>query len=171
MKCPRCQAKTKTLKNHDVEVEVCLEGCGGIFFDWMELKKMDESAEADTHFLSQLSAGGFKKANLETRMDCPKCQGITMMRRFWSIKKSVELDECAKCGGIWLDAGELTHLHSLYKTEAERLKAAADYFDQLFGDDFSKLKAESDKAVASKISKVLKFVSPSHYLRKLSNYN
>ncbi|MBI2988750.1 MAG: zf-TFIIB domain-containing protein [Deltaproteobacteria bacterium] len=41
---------------------------------------------------------------LETcRMRCPKCGEPLKERSF----KKIQIDQCAGCGGIWLDAGEL----------------------------------------------------------------
>ena len=37
---------------------------------------------------------------------CPKCDGTLIEADFDSIK----IDVCDKCSGVWLDAGELTHL-------------------------------------------------------------
>ena len=41
------------------------------------------------------------------RLRCPKDPDVVMMRRFYSPKRQVEVDECPACGGIWMDAGEL----------------------------------------------------------------
>ena len=37
---------------------------------------------------------------------CPKCDGNLVETDFESIK----IDVCDKCSGVWLDAGELTHV-------------------------------------------------------------
>jgi hypothetical protein len=37
---------------------------------------------------------------------CPKCDGTLVETDFESIK----IDVCDKCSGVWLDAGELTHV-------------------------------------------------------------
>jgi Zn-finger nucleic acid-binding protein len=33
-----------------------------------------------------------------------------MLRRWFSRKREVEIDECPACGGHWLDAGELAKI-------------------------------------------------------------
>lgn len=38
--------------------------------------------------------------------DCPKCDGRLETGKF----DSVEIDLCSKCGGIWLDAGEMQQI-------------------------------------------------------------
>ena len=37
---------------------------------------------------------------------CPKCDGTLVETDFENIK----IDVCNKCTGVWLDAGELTHI-------------------------------------------------------------
>lgn len=37
---------------------------------------------------------------------CPKCDGTLVETDFEDIK----IDVCDKCTGVWLDAGELTHI-------------------------------------------------------------
>ena len=59
--------------------------------------------------------------NKNTTVNCPKCKDIVMMRRFYSPKHIVEIDECPGCAGIWLDAGELDLIRALFSTESERL--------------------------------------------------
>ncbi len=155
------------MQNHNIKVDVCATGCGGIYFDWLELKKMDETSESDPEFLAKLAQTAVRKPSGDHRLNCPHCPEITMMRRFWSIDKTVEVDECAKCGGIWLDAGELTHIYSLYKTEADRVRAASEHLDKLFGAEFAKLKEYEDEQTIRKIGSALRFVAPSYYFRKL----
>ena len=46
-----------------------------------------------------------KKAGISS-MKCPRCDGRLMTTTF----EKVELDICDKCGGVWLDSGELAEL-------------------------------------------------------------
>ncbi|MBK9216635.1 MAG: zf-TFIIB domain-containing protein [Chloracidobacterium sp.] len=39
-------------------------------------------------------------------ISCPKCDGTLIETDFDNIK----IDVCDKCSGVWLDAGELTHI-------------------------------------------------------------
>ena len=47
IKCPACQkVMTKVfVPSAGVNVDICLDGCGGIYFDNREFKKMDEESE------------------------------------------------------------------------------------------------------------------------------
>ena len=46
-----------------------------------------------------------KAAGLST-MQCPRCDGTLRENKF----EEVMIDTCEKCGGIWLDSGELEQL-------------------------------------------------------------
>jgi hypothetical protein len=62
--------------------------------------------------------------DLTERRRCPKCPDSVLMRHFFSAKKTVLVDECPTCAGIWLDAGELEQIRSEYESEAARKQAA-----------------------------------------------
>jgi ribosomal protein L37AE/L43A len=42
----------------------------------------------------------------ETTFDCPKCEGKLQTGNF----ENIQIDVCDKCGGVWLDAGELQQI-------------------------------------------------------------
>jgi len=86
-----------------------------------------------------------------------------MMRHFFSVKREVELDECPGCGGMWLDAGELGKIRSLYGSEEERRQAAKEYFDDVFGEKLKEMSSQTEQGAAGRIGNVLKFLSPSYY--------
>lgn len=166
MKCPRCEKTMLELSNNDVKLDVCFDGCGGIWFDPYEFKKVDEKHEADEAFLLKLSQSSNNFVNVTDKIDCPVCDSQPMVRRFFSVKKQVELDECPKCAGFWLDAGELTQIYSTFSTEVERIQAAGEFFDEMFGKELSKLQEESlkDLKKAQSVAKSLRFICPSYYI-------
>lgn len=46
------------------------------------------------------------KAAGTSSMKCPRCDGSLKTNSF----EGVEIDTCEKCGGVWLDSGELEQL-------------------------------------------------------------
>ena len=46
---------------------------------------------------------------------CPRCPDLVLERKWFSETKQVEIDQCPKCGGIWLDAGEFTRIYDEIK--------------------------------------------------------
>ena len=42
---------------------------------------------------------------------CPRCTEQVLDRKWFSDLKKVEIDQCPKCAGIWLDAGEFSRIY------------------------------------------------------------
>src|SRR5207245_4490625 len=85
---------------------------------------------------------------------------------FWSVKRQVTVDECAKCEGVFLDPGELAEIRSEYRSEDERRKAASAYYREMFDTQLAGM-LKPDKAKlenARKIANIFKFICPSFYL-------
>jgi hypothetical protein len=59
--------------------------------------------ERDRELLEKLRGQLRKVDKLEAETDCPKCPGNLESYTF----QGFALDRCHKCGGIWLDQGEL----------------------------------------------------------------
>ena len=141
MKCPACTNDLAKRRVANIELDVCDHGCGGIWFDQFEFKKFDEKSEPDAESILHLTITA--KAPEVDRLECPKCHPQIMMRHFSSVKRSVSIDECPKCAGVWLDAGELSAIRAEFDNEAHRYTAAENLFDDLFG---AKLQEERRKS-------------------------
>ena len=50
-------------------------------------------------------------------MCCPKC-GMELVEIDY---KTIKIDKCSECGGIWLDAGELETVSTFEKTGLDKL--------------------------------------------------
>ena len=166
MKCPACENILQKMTVGGVAVDVCKGGCGGIWFDNFELKKFDEPHESAGEALLDIERDESVIVDHTKRLKCPKCDDVVMMRHFFSVKKGVEVDECPSCAGFWLDAGELRKIRSLFKTEEERHKAAEEYFEEVFGDHFKAMKAQSEEKLAKtrKIVNLFRYICPSYYI-------
>lgn len=103
MNCPACGNPLTARKAGAITVDVCDGGCGGVWFDNFELRKVDE---AGAHEIRSVQRDFALHVDRETRRQCPKCADQAMMRRFYSRLRRTEIDECPNCAGIWLDAGE-----------------------------------------------------------------
>ena len=139
MECPACGNALTEKTVGEVALDVCEDGCGGVWFDWFELKKFDEVHEAATDEVLDVRRDKSVTVDPSKRHNCPRCEGVVMMRHHFSIKKDVEVDECAGCGGFWLDAGELAKIRSLFETEQERHQAAQEYFEGQFAEYFAQM--------------------------------
>ena len=166
MKCPACDIEMQEVVVEDITVDVCKQGCGGMWFDRFELQKVDEPHESAGEGLLQVETDSKVKVDPSQRRSCPKCDNITMMRHFFSVKKEVEVDECPNCAGFWLDAGELGSIRNQFDSETDRKKAAEDYFDNIFGEELKKMQAEGEEKTkkARKIARMFRFICPSYYI-------
>jgi len=111
------------------------EACGGVWFDNFELKHFDEVHEsAGEKLIELMSQYKNDDIDLSQRLNSPRHTEVVMKRRFFSPKRQIEIDECPQCGGIWLEAGELTKIRELFPTERDRKKAGKEFLDEVFED-------------------------------------
>jgi Zn-finger nucleic acid-binding protein len=88
-----------------VTVERC-SSCGGIWFDARELGQL---LAEDAQHVASLRRGGDQGELGGKRGFCPR-DASELLRVYSSIDRSVILDACADCRGIWLDGGEFDKL-------------------------------------------------------------
>ncbi len=62
--------------------------------------------EAIEKLRSQMAAGQQADEASAAALQCPRCDGQLAETAF----ENVRIDRCGKCGGVWLDAGELEQL-------------------------------------------------------------
>ena len=169
MICPACENELQNITIENITLNVCTNGCGGTWFDRFELQKMDESHEFTDESLMDLNIKPQVAVDHTKKRNCPKCRTFIMMRHFFSPNQEVEVDECPKCGGFWLDEGELFSLRNQYSDTEERSKAAQKHFAALFDVDLARMKSESEEKTekAQKISRMFRLISPSYYFPKL----
>ena len=112
-------------------------GCGGLWIPGFQLKKSEDLASENRTQLIELSRQ-YRVAGIDTtaRLRCPVDSEIVLMRRFFSFKKEVEIDECAGCGGVWLDPGEFEKILEFYFSpealaEKEKMEQAREKVRQL----------------------------------------
>jgi uncharacterized protein len=119
MKCPACFNELTAFPLRDLTVDICQGGCGGIWFDAFELRKVDEEGDTAGEPLLNIQRDEHLIVDKSRKRECPRCAGVKLHRHFFSAKRRVEVDECPGCGGYWLDAGELASIR------AEKHQAAA----------------------------------------------
>jgi Zn-finger nucleic acid-binding protein len=120
MKCPACFNNLTQMQVGKLVVDVCQDGCGGIWFDAFELQQVDEENERAGEPLLGIRRAERIVVDPARKRECPRCSEIKLHRHFFSAKRRVEIDECPNCGGYWLDAGELAQVRA---EKAESAKA------------------------------------------------
>jgi len=171
MKCPACENHLTPVNAGNVMVDVCLGGCGGIWFDNFELQKLDEPEELAGNLLVQVNVAERTAvaADRSKKRRCPKCGDIVMMRHFFSPQRRVEVDECPNCAGYWLDAGELALVREEHQAEIDRKRAVEQYLSDVASGTLREMRAgtlEQSKR-ARTIDQLLRFSKPIRYQQQV----
>lgn len=145
MECPACHKAMEQEDFGDALVDVCKEGCGGIWFDWSELQLLDEKHEGLGQSLQGALNSPRHKDNARGRINCPKCH-VPMVAHFYKSETMVTIDECYSCGGFFLDAGELEVLRENHLDDAQREQIVETLLAHNPG--FTKAELELDKTKA-----------------------
>ncbi len=142
MQCPACGRTLTERTVAEVTVDVCDGGCGGIWLDNQELRKLDDREEAAGEELLDLARDPAVTVDHDAPWGCPRCGHPAMTRHFYSPKRAVEVDECPRCGGVWLDAGELATIRAQYASGADRSDAHRQAARRVYRKQLAALKAE-----------------------------
>ncbi|MCI1274012.1 MAG: zf-TFIIB domain-containing protein [Clostridiaceae bacterium] len=105
IQCPACGAEmTKVfLSDAGISIDVCNNGCGGIFFDNQELQTINAS-ENDIEEIKKVLVGKeFQVPDSSKVRVCPAC-GSNMVK---TKAFGTEIDTCYNCGAVFLDYNEI----------------------------------------------------------------
>ena len=91
---------------------------------------------------------------------CPQCRTTLLFRHFFSKEWDTEVNQCAKCGGFWIDVAGLSKLQSM--NGQQKQKAVDKYFSIIFHKKISGihiLNEDVDRA-AKNIIQIFRFLCP-----------
>ena len=79
--CPACGKEMEKvfIESMQKHLDICLNGCGGMFFDNREFEKVDEQNENIDEILSLVSGRNFQPVNDKELRACPYC-GANMVK-------------------------------------------------------------------------------------------
>lgn|GEM_PF-3148693 len=105
-RCPKCKLQAKQIRYEGVPIYSC-GSCGG---HWMSGARLDvildrrelEMPEAVQQKMMDLADA----SNSTEKLWCLTC-GTEMIKESFKYWDEIQIDRCPKCGGIWLDRGEL----------------------------------------------------------------
>ncbi len=104
--CPKCKIPMPSTSLHSQEIERCI-GCNGTFFDKGELGSIINLIEI--YRSVELDESDIPiESTQRPPYHCPS-DSSEMLRKEYP---GAILDECSKCGGLWLDDGEISLLNT-----------------------------------------------------------
>lgn len=147
--CPACNTAMHIVVINDIEIEACLNGCGGIWFDAAEIFRftasgIEDSSDPNLQKLLDFEQSGDTEER--EKLTCMKC-GIKMRRHEYREASGIYVDECYGCGGLWLDGGELAAIlenPAVQVSNQERVQMALDLKQKLV-DEKKRREAEAEE--------------------------
>lgn len=162
MTCPVC---SKTMVEQDfggVKVHVCATGCKGLWFDWLQLQKLDHKNQGFGDALKAALNSPRVNDDTRPRLKCPKC-GIPLYRHEFDLDKEVNVDECYSCGAFFLDSGELKQIRDHSMSPAEEQAYLDKFVEDMPETKALEAQAAKDEQRADAIAKYTRFLRLSYY--------
>lgn len=165
MNCPACNHELKLMPVTGVKVLACRDSCGGLWFEWRELKKLKDRNAAAGQSLLLLERAEGVHIYRDIQHPCPKCTHTLLYRHCFSRKFNYEIDQCSKCGGFWVDVGALAGLEQQSPPETDQQTAKA-YFHSLFEENLppENLTHPDTQEAARIIDRLFRFLTPQSLL-------
>ena len=91
MKCPACDTEMEEVIVENIAVDVCKQGCGGIWFDQFELQKVDEPHESAGENLLQIGIERKATTDHSKKRMCPKCNDMVIFRHRRQVLDPIDL--------------------------------------------------------------------------------
>ncbi len=107
--CPVCQIELKPQVHLGVTIDVC-PACAGIWFDEGELTRLNQLDDAILPRIDSLYQPQVTSYDPPWERLCPNCR--EPLRSYnYLYTSNIRLDTCERCGGVWVDNGELEVMH------------------------------------------------------------
>ena len=110
MQCPKCTQAMTAVTYDETTVDRCTD-CGGIWFDAHERETL-LTARGGVRAVDTGDPTVGQRMNERDRISCPRCT-TQMVRMVDQDRPDIRYEQCAVCGGSFLDAGELLDLNRM----------------------------------------------------------
>lgn len=141
LKCPDCDNSlhkviTSTQYGTRIKLDQC-GGCGGIWFDSLELYPLSEGEieRIENIELNKLQESKFLGGGSKT---CPKCAVALQNFKDPNFPKTLVVENCPQCGGIWMNRGEATEFKKWQEEKKKSLENPGEK-DRKFNDNIKGL--------------------------------
>jgi Zn-finger nucleic acid-binding protein len=166
MNCPSCKLELGKISAGGLSVFVCQGGCAGLWFGRFELLKLKEPRPGTGERLLKVPRAEGVRFFRNIEAICPYCETSLLMRHFFCRERDVEVCQCAKCGGFWVDSGELARIiEPSFSTEEKQKQAVASYFKTIFDQRIAKMNLANEdiSGSARSIVKIFLFLCPEKF--------
>ncbi len=166
MKCPSCHNPLEAFEAASVQAWVCRGGCGGFWLDRYELKKIQPEDYFSASALLRLQRAAGVRIFRNAHHVCPRCQNTLLFRHFFSKKLDVEVDQCGKCGGFWIEAGKLISFYGDSPNPDRWRETVVDYLARIFDERISRMDVTNPEVLkaAQELVRIFRFISPAEFL-------
>lgn len=163
MNCPACGKSMVEKDFGGVKVDVCENGCKSIWFDGCELPNIDSHHEGFVKALKEALKAPGRSESDRCKLNCPICN-ISMQQHMFQKSKVLIVNECYKCGGFFMDSGELIteSLTLLSDDEIEiyvkdlilEAPKSSEYFKKIKDEEEMKKHVENRRTLFTKLCKL-----------------
>jgi len=160
MECPACKNKLTEYKVSGIKVDICRGGCGGIWIHHSQIKKIECLKSGSGSALLLFDKADGVKTYRNAEHPCPNCKTTLLYRHFFSREDDLEVNQCSKCAGFWVDAGGLAKI--ILSKKKEKKELIKNYFSVIMNEKIPKMNlANQDIAEAAElITVIFKFLIP-----------
>lgn len=151
IKCPACGKKMEKvfIPSEGINIDICLNGCGGIFFDNREFDKFNEIHEDISLIEEKYADKKFESVDEKAIRICPTC-GTKMVKNPSAVGAKIIVDNCYVCGAKFLDYGELEEIRKEYENDVLRREATIEYLFSKVGAELHQLDVEVEERKANR---------------------
>jgi Zn-finger nucleic acid-binding protein len=95
--------------------------CGGIWFDKWELYPITKQ---EAKKINKANVRKLRKVTpiISTVVSCPKCHLKLTVFKDPNLPSQLQIDRCNKCGGLWLNRGELQEYKKMQEKKTKKAK-------------------------------------------------
>ena len=105
MNYPSCENHLVHLIIAEIQFYVCDLGCRSLWFNRIVIKKLSELPDNVGQGLLITRCAQDVRSFRDVEHICPQFETTLLFRYFFSKAHDLEVDQCSKCDGLWIDFG------------------------------------------------------------------